>query len=153
MAQPPKIYIPGPLKYMWNYLSWKVADFKVYLQGYRCYKASLSQTGGDPPVATILENSLGINIDYIRAGGGTYIGMISESLFETPALSINGKKMDIFITPSAVVIGNSPIIFSAYPIFFNVLAVTSFNVTSGFFEDLLLGGQNPTTLEIRIYNK
>jgi hypothetical protein len=39
---------------------------------YKVYVAQLTQTGGDPPVATVLENTLGFVPDWERAGGGAY---------------------------------------------------------------------------------
>lgn len=153
MAQPPKIYIPGPLRYMWNYLSWRVDDFKAYFLGYKCYRASISQTGTDAPVVTVLENSLGISVEYIYGAPGIYLGLSSEDLFAMPTESIAGKKVDVFITPSAVVHSDEPIVFSAYPIFVNAISLSSYNIATSLYEDQWLGGLNPTTFEIRVYNK
>lgn len=155
MAQPATIYKSGPFKYVWNYLSWKLDDFKAYLLGYRCYRASLFQAGTNPPEAVILENTLGVTVTYDYTGPGEYVAILDKILFSAPDESIDGKKIDIFITPSNSVppSGSDPLYFSASAVFFNVVDISSYDVGATGFVDDLLGNINSTTFEIRVYNK
>jgi len=80
MAQPPTIYKPGKLNYLWNYLGSSLKSFAAALSPYinggdngvKRYKALLNQSGIDDPVATILENTLGGVPVWTRAGDGVY---------------------------------------------------------------------------------
>ena len=74
MAQPPVIYKPGKLNYVWNYLSSTLTNFKVKLLGYRSYVALLNQTGSSDPTVSILENTLGADIVWTRGNFGYYQG-------------------------------------------------------------------------------
>lgn len=74
MAQPPVIYKPGKLNYVWNYLSSTLDNFKAKLLGYRNYTALLTQTGTSAPVATVLQNNLGQDIVWTYSAAGIYIG-------------------------------------------------------------------------------
>lgn len=47
---------------------------------YKVYTALLTQTGTAAPVATVLENTLGVNIIWIRSGIGAYRAVLLESL-------------------------------------------------------------------------
>ena len=155
MAQPATIYKSGPFKYVWNYLSWKLDDFKAYLLGYRCYRASLLQTGGDPPEAMVLENTLGITVTYDYVGVGVYIATIDKTLFFTPIQTVDGKMVDVFITPSNIVppFNSDPIYFSTSAVWFNIIEITTYDTNVAGFVDDLLGNTNSTTFEIRVYDK
>lgn len=50
---------------------------------YKVYTALLTQSGTDAPVATVLENSLQIEIIWTRQGEGSYLGT-SQGLFSNP---------------------------------------------------------------------
>jgi hypothetical protein len=50
---------------------------------YKVYTALLSQSGTSAPVATVLENTLGVTISYIRNSLGLYQGTISSGTFDT----------------------------------------------------------------------
>lgn len=47
----------------------------------KIYKATLTQTGTNAPVATVLENTLGVTITWTRDGAGSYIGTASAPIF------------------------------------------------------------------------
>ena len=50
---------------------------------YKVYTDLLTQSGTDDPVATVLENTLGIELVWTRQGEGSYIGT-SFGLFSNP---------------------------------------------------------------------
>jgi len=154
MAQPATIYKSGPFKYVWNYLSWKLDDFKAYLLGYRCYRASLFQAGTNPPEAVVLENTLGITVTYDYIAPGEYAAILDKILFASPDETIDGKKIDIFITPSVTgPAGLDLMYFSAAAVFFNVVSINSYDTNVNAFADDLLGNDTSSTFEIRVYNK
>ena len=80
MAQPPTIYKPGKLNYVWNYLGTTLKEFKAKLLGYRSYVAVVSQTGTTPPTAVVLENSLG-EITFTYDGVGSYLIVSATDAF------------------------------------------------------------------------
>ena len=51
------------------------------IRGYKVYTALLTQEGTDAPVAIILENTLGVDIVWIRLSTGFYRATPSESIF------------------------------------------------------------------------
>ena len=69
-----------PLKKIFK---WQQASEKI---PYKVYTALLNQTGTDAPVATVLENTLGLNIVWSRTGAGQYSG-------STPGLFVDPKKV------------------------------------------------------------
>ena len=84
MAQPPTIYKPGKLNYLWNYLGSSLKSFAAalspYLGGgseYKSYIALLTQTGIDPPVVNVIYNSLPGDIVWTRPIAGTYTGTLA----------------------------------------------------------------------------
>lgn len=155
MAQPATIYKSGPFKYVWNYLSWKLDDFKAYLLGYRCYRASLFQASTNPPEAVVLENTLGITVTYDYIGPGQYLAILDKILFASENETVDGKKIDIFITPSNNVPPSfsDPMYFSAAAVWLNVVDISSYDVGVTGFVDDLLGNSSSNTFEIRVYNK
>lgn len=154
MGQPSTIYKPGKLNYVWNYLSSTLDNFKAKLLGYRTYKALLTQTGSDAPVATVLENSLKLDITYEYDSTGLYYAYTYNDLFNDSTTTLDGRKVEVFITPSNALNGlsNNLYTFTAYPVFFFVIEITSYN-NGGLFEDDALGQYCSTVLEIRVYNK
>lgn len=151
MTQPSTIYKPGKLSYLWNYLSSTLDNFKAKLLGYRTYKAFLTQTGTDAPVATIVENTLGLNLTFEYDSTGVYYAFTDVPLFNTPTSTADGRKIEITITPNYTLNGSyADIEFIAYPVFFYVIGIQSFSVLSQ--ADDLLGSFCSTTFEIKIYN-
>ena len=96
MAQPSTIYKPGKLNYVWNYLSSTLDNFKAKLLGYRTYKALLTQTGTDAPVAVVLENSLKLNLTYEYDSIGVYYAYTDIDLFANPDTTVDGRKVEVF---------------------------------------------------------
>ena len=137
--------------YVWNYLSSTIDEFKVRLLGYRTYKAFLTQMGEDAPVATVVDNTLGINITYEYDGGGYYYALLNRDLFNDPTVTISGQKVEVTITPSSSIVGGDPILISAYPIFTYLIAIES--QVDGIGEDNVLGTAFSSVLEIKVYNK
>lgn len=142
------IYPPGKLNFVWQYLSSTLEKFKAKLFGYRTYRALLSQTGVDAPVPTVLENSLNLNIEYNYAAPGDYILITNNLVLLDPTTTVDGKKVEVFMSPSAVnypsLIPPITLTFSAYYIFPNTIFL---NVGS---DDVL--GLTSHVLEIRVYN-
>lgn len=152
MAQPSTIYKPGPLKYVWNYLSYKFDDFKAKLLGYRVYRALLTQSNGDDPVATVVENSLNLQVTYQWDSAGIYYAYISAPLFDGPTATIDGRKVEVTITPNYTISTNTTdVAFSAYPVFFDVISISSTEELA--FADNLMGTFCSVALEIKVYNK
>ena len=152
MAQPPTIYKPSRLNYVWNYLSSTLDAFKAKLLGYRTYKAFLTQTGTDAPVAAVVENTLGLSLTYEYDGVGTYFIYTNNLIFNSPTETEDGRKVEITMTPTYIIDGvGFDTQFFAYPVFFNVITLNSWTALAN--ADNLLGSFCSTTLEIRVYNK
>lgn len=49
-----------------------ITNFRDEVRTYKVYRAIINQTGTNPPVATVLENTLGINPTYAYVGAGQY---------------------------------------------------------------------------------
>ena len=49
---------------------------------YKVYTALLTQSGTDAPVATVLENTLGVDIEWSRLSEGYYRGTPSQAIFD-----------------------------------------------------------------------
>lgn len=98
---------------------------------YKVYSALLTQTGEDPPVATVLENTLG-TINITRDGAGAYHA-ISNNLF------IEGKTFGF--------VGSS---INAYGIVISYQRASDFDFSFNTLDldDIL----NQTPIEIRVYN-
>jgi len=137
--------------YVWNYLSSTIDEFKVRLLGYRTYKAFLTQTDTEPPVAILVDNTLGVNVTYTYDGNGFYYALLNRDLFNNPTTTINGQKVEVTITPSSSLDGGDPVYLSAFPVFFNVVAIES--QVDGVNTDNILGNQFSSVLEIKVYNK
>lgn len=52
----------------------------------KVYRALLSQTGTDAPVATVLENTLGGDVVWTRDSAGTYLGTLSNAFTDEKTL-------------------------------------------------------------------
>ena len=137
--------------YVWNYLSSTLANFKTKLLGYRTYKAFLTQTGTDAPVATVIDNSLGIDVTYEYDTNGYYYAILDKSLFNNSTETPSGQKVEVTITPSSSIGLGGTVIMSAYPVFFYVVGIES-TVDTVATNDLL-GNYFSSVLEIKVYNK
>lgn len=63
-------------------------------EGYKVYVAKISQAGSAEPVATVLRNTLGMSVTWVRDNAGEYTGSIS-----LPALAAN--KVFLTLTPGS----------------------------------------------------
>lgn len=138
--------------YVWNYLSSTLANFKQAVLGYRTYRALLVQIDENPPVATVVENTLGIDITYTYTSDGLYVGTLNRNLFSDQTTTINGEKVEVFITPSASTVNDTVVLLNSYSTGTNTIGIITRQ-----------GGDTPvnnqlgialgTSLEIRVYNK
>lgn len=109
--------------------------------GYKVYTALLNESGSTPPVATVLENTLGVTVTFQYNGQGDYLALFSDPIFDSPNeyVVITGNDVDTVIT--------------AIPVFFNALEIRSY--VNGMAQDNAigaLGSHPPCVLEIRKYN-
>jgi len=138
--------------YVWNYLSSTLANFKQAVLGYRTYRALLVQIDENPPVATVVENTLGITIEYTYTSDGLYVGTLNRNLFSDLTTTITGEKVEVFITPSSSALNDTVALLNAYTNSPNTIEIITRQ-----------NGDNPvnnqmgialtTSLEIRVYNK
>lgn len=61
---------------------------------YKVYKALLTQTGTDAPVATVLENNLGGTVVWTRAGTGDYVATLSGAFVSGKTFLIPPKNFE-----------------------------------------------------------
>jgi hypothetical protein len=137
MNQPSTIYKPGKLKYLWNYLSSTLDNFKVKLLGYRSYVAIINQVDGDSPTAEVLENNIG-PISFLYEATGLY-----RVVSETNAF-VNTKTVSLCTVSTDA--GNPTWLTTEHSDPGSVI-IRSF-VAAGTGAD----GINSATLEIRVYN-
>lgn len=105
---------------------------------YKVYKALLTQSGTDAPVATVLENTLG-NITYTYDNSGAYY-INSSSLF-------NLNKTFIIIGNTANV-SNEPCIIYTDQVGVNQILLQTYNIPQVAFENFIL---NETPILIEVY--
>jgi hypothetical protein len=80
------IYPPGPLKFVWQYLSSTLSNFKVKLLGYRTYRALLTQSGlSVAPTAIVLENTIDPTLTWTVGGSGEYYINCQSPAFKDPS--------------------------------------------------------------------
>jgi hypothetical protein len=105
---------------------------------YKVYTALLNQTGTNDPVATILENTLGENINWSYANVGIYLGTIINSIDmnKTGVLTANNVEDALFTT------------FVNSTTEFEIRTKNLHTGTPVFVNDYL----NQTLVEIRVYN-
>lgn len=101
MSQPPTIYKPGKLNYLWNYLGSSLKSFAAALSPYlggdngvKRYKALLTQTGIDPPVADVLENTLGEDVIWQYGFQGNYFAIFNIITFNQSKTVTNCSQSD-----------------------------------------------------------
>lgn len=144
-----------PLKklFSWQYAHDTIEQLKVKILGYRSYKALLTQTGTDAPVATVLENNLGINITYAYDSVGSYFAYTSVPFFASPTETITGQTVEVIMTPSSSFnfLSGDDYVLAAYPVFFFIMQIAT--TQAGTLTDDVLGYSFSTVFEIRVYNK
>jgi|GEM_PF-6781533 hypothetical protein len=146
------IYALKNKSWAYQYLNSKLTDLRHNLLGYRTYKVMLTQSLTDAPVATVIDNSLGLDVTYSYVGPGTYVLTTSNALFATPTETVQGKKLEVTITPSSSILVADTIAFTAYPVFFNTVGIQSVNLTTAVNDDDLIGNFCSVVLEIKVYN-
>lgn len=109
---------------------------------YKKYVALLSQSGINPPIATVLENTLGVTITYLRLNEGIYRLTASDNIF------LQDKTWSVANTPSYD--GNGPFALQIGRISNNECFIYSYNLISG-LQDLGTN-EDRTSIEIRVYN-
>ena len=114
---------------------------------YKVYTALLSQTGTNPPVATVLENTLDADITYQYSAPGSYAIVTPNNTFiPNKTYTVLQLWGDDGVTPRLGYIGWSTI---------NELYLTLTD-TNGTLINALGDNQNPktilTSIEIRVYN-
>jgi hypothetical protein len=119
-------------------------DFSASVKGYKSFTALLFQEDTGAPTYTILENTLGVTVNFAYVTDGIYTMTTDLDLFSSPAeyVTIYGSSWDD---------GSGPVSIFATPVFFNTIEIRSLrNDTLG--NDILgyfYGA--PTILEIRKY--
>jgi hypothetical protein len=140
--------------FVWQYLSTTLPVFKkaLVITDYRVYRAFITQTGDTDPVATIIENTLGVDVTFEYDDTGIYYAYTSELLFSGPTTTVNGKPVTVTMTPSSVEFGIGNIAtLSSYPIYDYVIQMTS--AINGVRTDGIIGGDGlGCVLEIKVYN-
>lgn len=141
------------LNFVYKYLNSTISEFKVALLGYRTYKVALTQTGTNPPVASIIENTLGVEVQYQHdERDGSYYALFNQNLFTNSTTTSDGRKVEVTITPNSTVDPEGVIIqYVAYPVFFFVINIMTYY--DGTLQDNLLGQNFTSILEVKVYNK
>ena len=109
--------------------------------GYLKYTALLSQSGADAPVATVLENTLGVTITYSRPAEGRYLLTASSNIF------LQDKTWAVINTPSYD--GNGPFALQIGRISDSQCHIYSYLLYAGLAD--LGTGVDRTSIEIRVY--
>lgn len=112
------------------------------INGVKKYVALLTQSGTDPPVATVLENSLGGTVSYSYTSFGTYEATATGLLVSGKTIiRISSTLMDIGGSDGALSARIEPITFP------NSFAIKTISVGNGDENELL----NQTPIEIIVY--
>jgi len=121
-----------------------VADFTDQIKGYKSYTALITQSGINPPVATVLENTLDVNITFTYDAVGQYSALLDQAIFPDP-------NQYVTVSQNMYVNGANEICnVNALPVFFNAIGIISYeNLTPA---DSIIGDYSPCVLEIRVYN-
>ena len=121
-------------------------------QAFKVYSALITQSGNQPPIATIFENTLGFIPNWIRDSTGLYSSNNPEWITPT-----TNKKVLTFISPVAFSQNYDVIRMSASTATTNIIIITGrYNSLTGLFtyKDTLLrddDNSQTTSIEIRIY--
>jgi hypothetical protein len=105
---------------------------------YKVYTALLNQTGTNAPVATVLENTLGVATVWTRFGVGQYI--CTSNAFIAGKTTVQITRTNPTIPDFSINMGGQ---FSGT----NTVGITTFN-TTGYLD----GQLTSATIEIRVYN-
>ena len=111
--------------------------------GYKVYTALLTQTGANPPVATVLKNTTGGTIAFAYDNVGVYRAVITGANFTT-------NKTAVFITTGLTGVPPNPADRLLTPTVISNTEVQVVNVEVGSAATTNEVGET-TTIEIRIY--
>ena len=103
---------------------------------YKVYTALLTQSGGDDPVATVLENTLGGEVVWTRDNLGVYLGTFTNAFVNSNTI--------IFLSPSNA--GNGLAVLWDFPSGNDEVRLSQYDET--FSPVVYLN----TSIEIRVYN-
>ena len=112
--------------------------------GYKVYTALLTQTGVNPPVATILKNTTGGTIAFAYDNVGVYRAVITGANF-------TANKTAVFITTGLTGVAPNPADRQLVPTVTSNTEVTLTNLETGSAATTNELGET-TTIEIRIYS-
>lgn len=114
-----------------------VNEIQGFIQPYKVYTALLTQTGGDDPVATVLQNTLG-DLQWYRDSDGYYYVYSNDELF-------TDSKTFVTISHSNWISeGTTPYYLDGA----TYIYVMTLNTNWIYTDDIL----NNTSIEIRVYN-
>lgn len=122
--------------------------------GTRVYRALLTQTGTDAPVATVLENTLGGTVVWTRSGAGDYQGTLSGA-FTANKTVLNSGRGKIAMEGSSTylfLVGLQRVSNNVVSLFTTRLDVTDLGPGAS-SQDEILGGdpESPSMVEILVY--
>ena len=112
--------------------------------GYKVYTALLTQTGVNPPVATVLKNTTGGTIAFAYDNVGVYRAIITGANF-------TANKTAVFITTGLTGVAPNPADRQLVPTVTSNTEVTLTNLETGSAATTNELGET-TTIEIRIYS-
>ena len=112
--------------------------------GYKVYTALLTQTGVNPPVATVLKNTTGGTIAFAYDNVGVYRAVITGANF-------TANKTAVFITTGLTGVAPNPADRQLVPTVTSNTEVTLTNLETGSAATTNELGET-TTIEIRIYS-
>jgi hypothetical protein len=125
-----------------------VEDFGSTVDGFKEYTVLLVQRGVNDPVATVLKNTLDVNVTFFYVGPGAYAATLDKPVFDSPNeyITISSGMIDP--------ISGNLITIEAVPVFTVSLFIQSF--LGGTPSDNVIGadfaGGFPCVLTIRKYN-
>lgn len=119
----------------------KLADISTpYEPPYKVYRALLTQTGTNPPVATILENTLGQIPTYGYVNIGRYTLSVTGNILTDNKTAVSfGSNIDISNVDSATILTNS-LTTSGF-------TINTFDTSTSAFNGIL----SKTLIEIKVY--
>jgi len=117
--------------------------------GYKVYTALLTQTGVNPPVATVLKNTTGGTIAFAYDNVGVYRAVITGANFT--ATNFTANKTAVFITTGLTGVAPNPADRQLVPTVTSNTEVTLTNLETGSAATTNELGET-TTIEIRIYS-
>jgi hypothetical protein len=126
-----------PIKFLWQLLNRTISEAKVYILGYRSYTALISQSSINPPVATVLENTIG-DIWFTYGGIGDF-RINSNNLFTL-------DKTVVFFGPLNTSNTSGAVLF--YEPVINIIVINLLDFSGNNTNNI----GDKLSIEIRVYN-